>query len=385
MTRTEEQKQELEFSRQAEPATRTYDEHATPRLVALVDALGLPQEAKRSVPQAWRAAVGELADRVVPDAPPWSCSISDDSTPIEFSLVLDAKAPELRLLWEPQGNGADPRARHRVAQATLGRLEQLDGVSLLRLRQLEALFLPETAELDFLAWHAVRLWPAGPSEFKIYLNPSVALADNALDLLEDAMGRLGLQASWPSMLRGIVRPGVDEIRYISLDLRQGLGARLKVYVYHPDATGDIIAATAAACPRADGQRLRSFFETVTAGRRPVAGFCPGSCLSFVKEQGPEPAAVTLHVPVRGYVRSDQEVTQRVEALTRAPGEGAGRSFLSSEDLWLHGRAVAALATRPLQEGVGLTSYLSLRSQGTAERVTAYLATELFATEPARSD
>jgi len=331
---------------------------------------------------AWRTAVGELADGEVPGAPPWPSLISDDFAPIEFSVVLDPRAPEVRVLWEPQGVAGDPVTRLKVAQETLVRLGQLRGVCTSRLEDVAPLFLRAPAGACFLAWHGARLWPAGPSEFKVYLNPAIGGQDQAADLVQEALERLGLEGSWPFVQRALARPGQDQIRYLSLDLRRARGARLKLYVYHAEAEGRIIEAAANASPFADGGRLRAFYDVATGGCPPWAGFSPGTCLSFVKEQGPAPVSVTVHVPVRGYVRDDEEVGRRVDCLTRTP-PGSDRPLLTPDAAALHRRAAEAVAGRALSDGVGLTTYLSLRSQGAVERVTAYLATEMFRTDPPR--
>jgi DMATS type aromatic prenyltransferase len=365
---------------------RRYLDQARGKLAAIASALRLPKGGGDVLCAAWRRVVGPFADIDVRDTAPWPSGISDDASPFEFSLVLDAAEPELRVLWESQGAGGHLQAKMDAALQSHRRLHVAERASTRRFDQIADLFLPSEPQGGFVLWHAARLWPLGDPELKAYLNPQVRGPERAAELVQEALARLGLSASWryvqDAMSRG---PGLDEIRYFSLDLRDGGAPRVKVYVYHHETTPDVLARVAALSPAAQPERVVEFYARVSGGREPAAGFSPGSCLSFVADRGPAPTAITLHVPVRAYVDDDAEACERVASLA-APAPDATRGehpLLAASGVDLHHRVARGIAQRPLERGVGLTTYVSLRSQRDAERVTCYLATELFAVHPPR--
>ncbi len=336
--------------------------------------------------ETWRRVTGPLSSATLPTAAPWPCGISDDASPFEFSFVLDPRRPEIRLLWESQGESGDLAAKMDAALATQRRLQLTEGASSRRFDRIADLFLPTDPQGAFVLWHAARLWPTRDPELKAYLNPQVRGRTRSRELVRQALDRLGLAASWPYVERTLTRgDGLDELRYVSLDLRDDGASRVKVYVYHHEATAELLARDATLSPSADPARVAAFFERVTDRRPPAEGFNPGVCLSFVEGRGAAPTAITLHVPVRAYVNDDDDACDRVAALAaRGPiGTGEG-SLLAQESVAAHRAAVLGLAKRPLDAGVGLTTYVSLRSERSAERVTCYLATELFSVQAPRN-
>jgi pyrroloquinoline quinone (PQQ) biosynthesis protein C len=354
----------------------------------LTERLALPVGSDTTMTTALRELFGDLATHELGAKPPWPCCISDDGSPFEFSLVLDGDGPEVRVLWESQGASGDLRAKADAGLATQRRLVNSFGVTSRRFDTIADLFLPSEPQGSFVLWHAARLWPADVPEIKAYMNPQVRGRLRAPALVEEALARLGFGGAWPFLLKAMPRgPEVDEIRYFSLDLRDDATARVKVYVYHHDPSPSVLLAAAEAASLSDPARVVSFFYRVTDGRAAHGGFCPATCLSFVADAGPRPVAATLHVPIRGYVRHDAEACERIDSLAardRRPA-GGGEVLLDHAGVRLHRAATEALRRRPLQSGVGLTTYVSLRSQADDERVTCYLATEAYAVEERSPD
>lgn len=366
--------------------TRTHGDAAHAALVRLAEALRLPAGSANTLHLGWRRFVGSFADERIPSMAPWYSGISDDSSPYEFSLVLDPDAPELRVLWESQGASGDPRAKRNAAMQTHARLCRDTGLRSERFAAIADLFLPPAPQGTFVLWHAARLWPTGQPELKAYLNPQVRGSAKSATLVQQALGRLGLSDAWPFVTRAMSRgPALDEVRYFSLDMSDDDTARIKVYVYHHDPTPEVLANAAATSPFAAPDRVVSFFDRISAGRPAAPGFAPATCLSFVQGRGSAPVAATLHVPIRAYVRDDLEACDRIAALAGAgPHARAGEMrLLDAPSAAQHRRVAMAISCRPLESGVGLTSYVSLRSQHDGERVTCYLSTELFAVQPPR--
>jgi DMATS type aromatic prenyltransferase len=366
-------------------AARTYGAHAEFLLGRLAAALALPEGAAEGMTARLRDLFGPLAERPMTARAPWPSAISDDSSPFEFSLVLDPRHPELRVLWESQGDRGDLRTKLAAGLATQRRLLDDFGASPTRFAAVADLFLPSDPRGSFVLWHAARLWPLGSEpELKAYLNPQVRGRRNAAALIEDALDRLGSRRAWPTIASAMPRgPELDEILYMSLDLHDSPDARTKVYLQHHDPDLDVLRQLASASPNSEPDEVVAFYRAATADRPangefevlaservPRPGVSPGSCLSFVGD-GACARAVTLHVPIRSHVDHDQQACDRVARMFD-PATAA-----------LHRNAVEAVRQRRLEDGVGLTSYLSLRSQRGRSRSTCYLSTECFSARPAQ--
>jgi len=81
--------------------------------------------------------------------------------------------------------------------------------------------------------------------------------------------------------------------------------------------------------------------------------------------------VTLYVPVRCYAKHDQEAMERIQSVME-PGRYAVLE-----------QAVQALARRPLDTGVGLIQWASMRREAGKMRMTFYLASEAYSTSAPR--
>jgi DMATS type aromatic prenyltransferase len=363
----------------------SYGAHAELLLGRLAVALALPAGAAQGMAARLRGLFGPLADRQMTARAPWPSAISDDQSPFELSLVLDPQHPELRVLWESQGNSGDLRSKLAAGLATQQRLVDDFDASSTRFDAVADLFLPTEPTGSFVLWHAARLWPlTADPELKVYFNPQIRGRRHAAALVESALDRLGSRHAWPTVARAMPRgPELDEILYVSLDLVASPEARTKVYLQHHDPTLDVLRQVATAAPDNDPEEIVAFYRAATADRPaagefevlaservPPPGVSPGSCLSFVGD-GACARAVTLHVPVRSHVDHDLQVCERVTRM------------LDPSAAALHRAAVDAVRQRRLEDGVGLTSYLSLRSQRGRSRATCYLSTECFTALPAR--
>jgi hypothetical protein len=109
---------------------------------------------------------------------------------------------------------------------------------------------------------------------------------------------------------------------------------------------------------------------VTGGDGPLTRRPVQICFSFVGP-GTTPAAATLHFPVRAYAADDRAALACV------------LPYLGGDDSRRYARALAALAARRLEDGVGLQTYLSMRRHAGQLRVTVYLSPELYRVMPPR--
>lgn len=97
-----------------------------------------------------------------------------------------------------------------------------------------------------------------------------------------------------------------------------------------------------------------------------------SCYSYTAADSRLPSAYTVHVPVRAYLSDDQIVRNRAVQMLQDYGMRHG----------VLDRALTALVTRRLSDGVGLIPYFSLvhPRRGPA-RITSYLSSEAYQVAP----
>jgi tryptophan dimethylallyltransferase len=297
----------------------------------------------------------------------WVSEISDDTTPIEFSVAIADGKAEVRALFEPGGD--EPTiSSYREAGLLFNRhLEQTQAADLTRFRQVEDLFLPNGMAGPFAVWSSAVFRPGRPPVFKAYFNPNAQGGDNAAELVHEGLHRLGLQRAWPSLARHILARGseLDELKYFALDLTGEAHARVKVYVRHHAASPeDLEFASSPAHSHVPGEAL-DFVRAMRGGHDRLNARAAFTCSSFSGEADDRPAATTVYVPVCAYARDDESVRQRVRKYLVAQGG----------DPTLYDSMLASYANRPLKAGVGMQSWVALRRQEEQVRLTVYLATE----------
>ncbi|CAM5623308.1 tryptophan dimethylallyltransferase family protein [Streptomyces fumanus] len=316
-------------------------------------------------------ALGTVAARPLDLGPPNRTFLSDDHTPVEFSLSFrPGAAPALRVLLEP-GCGAGSLARNgRAGLAAVRSLARRWRFGTDSLDAVEDLFLPPVPHGPLALWCALELRPGGVPRVKVYLNPSASGAGRAAATVRRALGRLGHARAAAAL------PEADGYPFLALDLGDWAEPRVKVYLRHEGLTPGRAGLLAAAAGGPDPAVVEDFFRTAAAG----PGAAPGelrldrrpalTCHAFTGSAAP--AGFTLHVPVRDYAGHDGEALARATVLLRR--YGIDPSPLP--------RALSALTGRRPEDGVGLIAYLALAHQrGRAPRVTAYLSCEAYAVRP----
>ncbi|MFC7897072.1 tryptophan dimethylallyltransferase family protein [Streptomyces sp. NPDC057381] len=318
--------------------------------------------------------LGPVAERSLSLPPPNRTFLSDDHTPVEFSLSFQPDAaPSLRVLLEP-GCGADSLAQEgRAGLESVRAMARRWNFSTTALDRLRDLFLPPSPHGPLALWIALELEPGGVPKVKVYLNPAARGAKRSAATVREALDRLGHRRAFASLPAGSGYP------FLALDLGDWAEPRAKVYVRHENLTAGRAGRLSRMTPGPGPAAVEGFFRTA-AGIGPDAtglGRRPGlSCHAFTDTASARPSGFTLHIPVRDYARHDGEVLARASRVLRH--HGMDDSVLV--------RALAALTERRPEDGVGLIAYLALaHQQGRAPRVTAYLSSEAYAVRPPAVD
>lgn len=322
--------------------------------------------------------LGPAARRSLAESLPSPSFVSDDHTPVEFSLTFPAGAPAApRVLVDPGCGAPTLPANARTALAAVGRLAARQGLDLADLKRVSDLFLPSLPHGPLTLWCALELRPGGAPGLKLYLNPGARGAERSLETVGEAMERLGHGKAFEP-LRCCVESRFPEraaFAFFSLDVGPWAEPRVKVYVAHHRATAADAAEAVCLVPGARPERVAELCHRIN-GDAPFDRLPLISCYSFTGADSGRPTGHTIHVPVRAYVRDDLVARDHAVRLLRQYG--------------LHGalldRALATLTTRRLSAGVGLISYLGLvQAERRDPRVTVYLSSEAYHVLPPRED
>jgi DMATS type aromatic prenyltransferase len=304
----------------------------------------------------------------------WKSEISDDNTPVEFSVALaEGRATEVRVLFEPEG--VDPTVgAHRAAGLAFNeRLERDFGANLGRFRQVEDLFLPEAMHGPFAVWYSAVFSEGRPPAFKAYLNPLARGTTAAPRLVAEGLARLGLRDVCPSLVNSVLRrgPHLDELKYFALDLTDEPEARVKVYVRHHSASADELEAAVSAAQSHEPGEATLFVRAMRGSEARLEVRAPFTCSSFIGDGAAAPVATTLYVPVCAYARDDAAVHRRV------------RGYLMQKqiDPARYDALIEGFANRPLENGVGMQAWTAFRRHRGSARLTVYLATEANRVHP----
>ncbi|MER5869724.1 tryptophan dimethylallyltransferase family protein [Streptomyces sp. NPDC002044] len=329
------------------------------------------------------AVLGPAGERPLDLPPPDRSFLSDDHTPVEFSLsfVADA-APTLRVLLEPGFGAGSLEENGRTGLRVIHELAQRWGFDTARLDELEDLFFPPDPEGPLALWCALELLPGGVPKVKVYLNPAASGRERAAATVREALHRLGHRQAFAALPEG------DRHLFFALDLGAWEEPRVKVYLAHHDLSapeaaglsrvaGGPVAESAAEVGRFfgmaaghdtdDGVGATGDGADPRLGRRPVQ-----SCHAFTETATGRPSGFTLYVPVRDYAPHDGEALDRAVAVL-------GRYGMDPAPLV---RSLSAVTSRCLHDGVGLIAYLGLaHQQGRPARVTAYISSEAYRVKP----
>jgi DMATS type aromatic prenyltransferase len=348
------------------PAPTTLRGLGRKQIERLCGALGIPEQTDRTL-RAFDLLSSTWAHRTI-DRPRFNSDITDDCSPYEFSVALDGRAPELRILAEAQGRRGSSLEQWHAGWRLSEQLAQRFGASLVRARRVARLFEPESLGLTFGLWHAASFSSVQPA-FRIYFNPQAKGRSAAMPSTLTAFETLGMggAAAW---IKGRFAPGEHHPLYFSVDLSDGPTARCKIYLAHPGATADHLEHLIAGHGGHQPGDIHAFCRSMTGTSGPWPSRPLLTCLAF-REGLDEPYTITLHVPIRCYAQNDEVALERI-ASQLTPAEASA-----------YERAVRCLARRPLGRSAGIQTYASVRCEHDRRRMTIYLSPEAYSA-PLRS-
>ncbi|MGW0770099.1 tryptophan dimethylallyltransferase family protein [Streptomyces sp. NPDC002676] len=357
------------FDAPRHPGAGTLGGFTADQLLRLCEVVGLGPVDAEMYAHTLVTTLGPAAERPLDLPPPTPSFLSDDHTPVEFSLSFTAgKPPALRVLVEP-GCGAGSLAENgRVGLDVVRAMGRRWHFSTDRLDELADLFFPSAPHGPFALWCALELRPGGVPKVKVYLNPAASGAERSAETVRQALRRLGHRQAYAAL------PEADGCPFFALDLGDWAVPRVKVYLRHLGLSAAEAGGLSRMGPGPGQSEIHEFFRIASGymdaddERGLPLDRRPGLTCHALTETG-LPSGFTLHIPVRDYARHDGEALERAGTLLRHYG---------MDDTPLLG-ALSALTPRRLSDGVGLIAYLALaHQQGCPPRVTAYLSSEAYA-------
>lgn len=374
----------LDASGHLNPARSSYINEAIQQLSCLSKAVGQENSAREKLLHALELSAGDWARGPIPSrldksSPVWLSDVSNDHSPVEYSLALDQASgeAEVRFLIEAQ-----PKFKSLTAlQASVSNLTADIAarysaiVSLDRLDLIRDLFMPQEPdpESTFVAWHSFAV-STTLEKWKMYLNPHALGKYNASAVTQEALNRLGLANSW-NLLESSVISGDDYVIYCAIGMSRN--SEVKVYIAHPEASAAQIAKKHSNLDsNADIYEIQQFYSCMAGGSLgPYCGKPPISCFHFKRGEDPCQATRTVLFPLDNYATHDADAQQRV--ITYIQAISAPQVFRARYE-----RAIDAVRRRPLESGRGIHSWASLKMKPGGKRSnTFYLSPELFGPLP----
>jgi DMATS type aromatic prenyltransferase len=322
-----------------------------------------------------RELLGTAGERSLSEPPPWPSDISDDATPVEFSIAFDASGERaVRVLGETIAERPSKSANMGAALQFFDSLSDRFQLSVNQFKTVRDLFLPEQPQGKFSLWYSFILRPDSSPKIKIYFNPGVRGAEQAPELVAEGLSRLGLDNAYRiATEHALLRGNLDKFTFFAIDLDDKPSSRVKIYISHHAAELKDVERAASAVPGVDPKQVRDFCSLIGGGSSgPFTGLPLLSSYSFVESDADHPSNYSIYFPIRGHVTDDAAARALVIQLMK----------LYDFDPTELDHALDAVSRRPLRDGVGLIAYVSLRL-GKQSGITVYLSSEAYAVAPPR--
>ena len=338
---------------------------AADRLETLLSAAGFGPQVRTNL-DVFRRLVQGWGEKPVEAYGAWPSEISDDHTPIELSVALGERATEVRALLEPQATSPTLDAYRKAALAFHARLESEFGACLDRFEKVRGLFVFRGMAGPFAVWNSAVFRPDGTQLYKSYLNPQAHGRAHSVQVVREALSRLGFKPAWVQFEQTALARGneLDELKYFALDLSNGPEARVKVYVRHHGCTAAQLERVCASGRSYERGEVEGFVRNMTGGADRLLPRAAFSCHAFVGGDS-RPASVTVYVPVCAYGSDDAAVQGRIRAYMHQCGLPVAT----------YDAILREYANRTLAIGTGMQSWCALRRYQGEVRLTLYLALE----------
>jgi len=332
------------------------------KLIRLCEAAGL-SESVDSTLLLFRDMVRGCQLRSPQDPPRWS-GLTDDSTPVELSVVFGHRTRQVRMLFEPQGDPQGALSYWKAGQRLTRYLARRWGASIESAREIEPLFRPVAKDVLLAGGHAFEPVPAGPPKCKVYFNAMAAGTTNTSHIVGTSLARLGYDRTW-RWLHQALTPR-DRIELLALDLTPR--GRVKLYVRSIGASLQHLQSLEGLAAKADRNLIAKAWSIIHPTRLPERARPTFMTYHLTNPHAARPERATFSIPLFPGIRSDLEVSRRVVSLFKEL-ELDPAPYLA---------CLSAMADKALSREQGIHSYVAVQGSYRERAIVVYFNPRLYA-------
>ncbi|KAJ7458489.1 aromatic prenyltransferase, partial [Mycena latifolia] len=339
-----------------------------------------------------------LSPCLTPLYPSW---MTDDHTPVEFSLILgETTKSSVRFTVEPTALARAGDRSTATLRRTLERLSShlgmkpqfdLEWFDICGEELLVTEAQPESAKdanqpIDdiFLGFDCAHSSVTAKAYFMPRIRPRV-FKESTLGMMDRLTSRMGLATPWAQVSHFLARflPGdCPEIEIVAVDCVPGTQNRLKIYFRadilscaHMEYFLTLGGALSHAGVRAGMHNAQMMWGALTQATAPPtqAPYFPGGLIYYELKQGDDIPSAKVYLPVQRYLENDLEVARGVERLAaglpRASMAGGYSDFIQ-----------AIFPHRDLSSRTGIHTYVACTVKPGGSDISVYYNPEAFAPE-----
>jgi hypothetical protein len=297
------------------------------------------------------------------DPPRWS-GLTDDSTPMEFSVVFGQRHRQLRLLFEPQGDPQSAVEYWRAGQRLTRYLARRWHASIDAAREIAPLFRPVAKGVLLAGGHAFEPVSRGAPKCKVYFNAMAAGTENTDRVVGAGLARLGYDRTWRRLRRGLTPS--DRIELLALDLTPR--GRVKLYVRPIGAPLPHLQSLNGLAAKADSGLIARAWRVIHPGRVPERSRPTFMTYHLTDPGAARPERATFSIPLFPGIRSDLDASRRVVSLFNEL-EIDPAPYLA---------CLGAMADKPLSREQGIHSYVAVQTADRERAIVVYFNPRLYA-------
>ena len=331
------------------------------KIIGLTTALSMKDRAAEALTvfrEMWTAGGLRSPD----EAPRWS-GVTDDSSPVEFSVQFRQGSHDLRMLFEPQGDPASAQTYWRSGVRMTRWLARRWKARVEPALAIESLFRPlAKARVHLAMGHAVDIQAERPM-FKVYYNAMARGAGRSREIVGEALSRLGFEKTWTRFAPAL--GAQDRLELLALDLAEP--ARVKLYVRPLGADMQRLERLYSLSEDALAPDVGKIWRAIHGEAKPESMRPVFLTYQLVNPGALRPARTTLSVPLFPGVKSDGQARSRISRLM----DGFGISSSA------YRKCVTAMADGPLATEEGIHSYVALQRHGREAALVTYFNPRLY--------
>lgn len=333
------------------------------------------------------AFLGQLTVLQLPSKPAWPSFVTDDHTPIEFSITFSTgKRPVVRMVGEPLPQYIKDSLSMadivNTAEEFYAQAKAQNSFNWTVYEKLKHLYMvpAENASGPFYACFGVDLQPMSDMLYKIYFNPQVEGPTKAVEKICAAFNLLDMDCAPLLDLQKKMRLPDSAFEFLSFDLNDD--PRLKIYIRVMEFSWEVVESLISKSQESSTENAKTFWDhfcSMVNGiltPRTVERATTTKGISITMEYNIKAKSligIKCHFPLRYYYHNDEILGKEVQKYLTT------HKFVNSENYF---DTLTKLSSRKLSARTGMQTVVSTSQKLSGEReVTIYLSPEFYSTYP----